>query len=232
MKISIIVPVYNVAPYLRDCLESILGQTFVDWECICVDDGSTDGSAAILEEYAAADSRIRVIHQANKGVSAARNVAIDVTRGEWLGFLDADDTIDPGWFEKMIGHAKDDVDIVHADSRYCFEGRGSSGDGTYRTFLRDGWSQLNIVRYSIVGTTRYPVGMRLKEDVVFFASIALKTNRIAWVRELGYKYRLRKDSAIAVHVAEADCLRFAEEIARLKLPREDLARTLGYDLVQ
>jgi len=231
VKFSIIVPVYNVAPYLRDCLSSVQAQTFTDWECICIDDGSADGSGAILDEYAAKDARFKVVHQQNRGVSAARNVAIDMARGEWLGFLDADDMIDADWFKRMICHARDDVDMVHADSRYCFEGRGSSGDGTYRTFLRDGWSQLNLVRRSAVGASRYPVGMRLKEDVVFFAGLALKANRIAWVREQGYRYRSRIDSAIAAHVSEDDSLRFAEEMLNLRLPREDLGRTLGYDLV-
>ena len=91
LKFSIIIPVYNVAPYLRECLDSVLKQTFTDWEAICVDDGSTDGSGAILDEYAAKDKRFRVIHQANAGVSAARNAALDIMNGEWVGFLDADD---------------------------------------------------------------------------------------------------------------------------------------------
>jgi len=120
MTFSIIIPVYNVAPYLRECLDSVLAQTYTDWEAICVDDGSTDGSGAILDEYAekvrrsrsevkgggeGQDSRsrsrttncqlptIRVIHQENKGVSAARNAALDVAQGEWIGFLDGDDAI-------------------------------------------------------------------------------------------------------------------------------------------
>lgn len=88
---SIIVPVYNVASWLRECLDSIKNQTFGDWEAICVDDGSTDGSPAILDEYAARDSRFRVIHKSNGGVSSARNAALDVARGDWLMFLDGDD---------------------------------------------------------------------------------------------------------------------------------------------
>lgn len=95
MKLSVIVPVYNVAPYLRECLDSLLAQTCADWEAVCVDDGSTDGSGAILDEYAANDPRFRVIHQKNAGVSAARNAAIDVAKGEWIAFLDADDAVSP-----------------------------------------------------------------------------------------------------------------------------------------
>ena len=90
---SIIIPVYNVAPYLRDCLDSVLTQTFTDWEAICVDDGSTDGSGAILDEYAARDPRFRVIHQPNAGVSAARNKALAKAKGVWIAFLDGDDML-------------------------------------------------------------------------------------------------------------------------------------------
>lgn len=80
MTFSIIIPVYNVAPYLRECLDSVLAQICTDWEweAICVDDGSTDGSGAILDEYAARDGRFKVIHQTNAGVSAARNAALNV----------------------------------------------------------------------------------------------------------------------------------------------------------
>ncbi len=92
---SIIVPVYNVAPYLREALDSVLAQTFADWECLCVDDGSTDGSGAILDEYAAKDSRFRVFHKENGGVSSARNLALDNAKGGWFWFVDADDMIHP-----------------------------------------------------------------------------------------------------------------------------------------
>lgn len=82
---SIIIPVYNVAPYLRECLDSVLAQTLGDWECICVDDGSTDGSGAILDEYAAMETRFRVIHQANAGVAGARNRGLNAARGSGFG---------------------------------------------------------------------------------------------------------------------------------------------------
>ena len=103
MKFSVIIPVYNVEPYLRICLDSVLAQTFTDWEAICVDDGSTDGSGAILDEYAALDSRFRVIHQSNAGVSAARNAALDVATGEMVMFLDADDVWSSQCLETVAG---------------------------------------------------------------------------------------------------------------------------------
>ena len=93
---SIIIPVYNVAPYLRECLDSVLGQTFVDWEAICVDDGSTDDSATILDEYAEKDSRFRIFHNVNAGVSAARNIALDMAKGTYIAFLDGDDLFSDG----------------------------------------------------------------------------------------------------------------------------------------
>lgn len=90
---SIIIPVYNVAPYLRECLDSVLAQTFIDWECLCVDDGSTDESGTILDEYAQKDPRFRIFHQPNAGVSAARNLGLDNAKGEWTLFVDSDDYI-------------------------------------------------------------------------------------------------------------------------------------------
>ena len=93
-KVSIIVPVYNVEQYLRQCLDSILVQTFTDWECILVDDGSTDCSKDICDEFANKDSRFRVVHKKNGGVSSARNKGIELSRGVYITFVDADDTID------------------------------------------------------------------------------------------------------------------------------------------
>ncbi len=94
-RFSIIVPVFNVAPYLREALDSVWAQTFPDWECLCVDDGSTDGSGAILDEYAAKDPRFKVFRQANAGAGAARNRGLEAAKGDWLLFLDGDDCFLP-----------------------------------------------------------------------------------------------------------------------------------------
>ena len=90
-KISVVVPVYKVEPYLRKCLDSIVNQTYRNLEIILVDDGSPDNCGAICDEYAAGDSRIRVIHQENGGVSSARNAGLSAVTGEWVGWVDSDD---------------------------------------------------------------------------------------------------------------------------------------------
>ena len=111
--VTIIVPVYNVEQYLRECLDSIVDQTLTDWECICVDDGSTDSSSDILAEYARADSRFRIIRQENAGPSAARNAALDISEGEFLYFCDSDDEIEPQTLESLVGLCeKNDLDQV------------------------------------------------------------------------------------------------------------------------
>ena len=93
-RITVIIPVYNVKSYLSTCLGSLVDQTFGDWECICVDDGSTDGGGALLDEYAAQDNRFAIIHQSNQGVEFARQMALDRARGEYIAWLDADDYMD------------------------------------------------------------------------------------------------------------------------------------------
>jgi len=103
--ISIIVPVYKVEKYLCRCINSILAQTFTDFECILIDDGSPDNCPAICEDYAAKDSRIVVIHQKNTGVSAARNAGLDVAKGEWIGFVDGDDWCEQDMFKVLYENA-------------------------------------------------------------------------------------------------------------------------------
>lgn len=112
-ELTIIVPVYKVEPYLRRCIDSILNQTFRDFELILIDDGSPDNCGAICDEYAEKDGRITVIHQKNQGVSAARNAGLDIARGTYLGFVDSDDWIEPEMYETMITTAKEkNVDVV------------------------------------------------------------------------------------------------------------------------
>lgn len=100
-EISIIIPVYNSTEYLSACLGSVLAQSFTDWEAVCIDDGSTDGSSAILAEYAAKDERIRVLTQENTGPGAARNRGLQAARGKYITFVDADDEVAPQYLESL-----------------------------------------------------------------------------------------------------------------------------------
>jgi glycosyltransferase involved in cell wall biosynthesis len=102
LTLSVIVPVYNTEEYLEDCIKSILKQSFKDFELIIVNDGSTDGSSAIINKYAATDSRIVVIDTVNKGVSNARNLGLRAAKGTYVGFVDSDDTIVPDMYQKLI----------------------------------------------------------------------------------------------------------------------------------
>lgn len=115
MQISIIIPVYNASRYLRECMDSVLAQTFGDFEVLLVDDGSTDGSGEACDGYARQDGRIRVFHKENGGVSSARNLGLDHARGEWICFADADDWLEPDCLETLMAHASPKVDLVVAD---------------------------------------------------------------------------------------------------------------------
>lgn len=110
--LSVIVPVYNVAQYLPECIESILAQTFRDFELILVDDGSTDGSGHICDEYKKKDARIRVVHQENGGVTKARKTGVEDAKGEWICFVDADDTIPTNSLESLVLGVSKGTDIV------------------------------------------------------------------------------------------------------------------------
>ena len=121
-KISVIVPVYNVEPYVRECIESICGQTYRHLEIILVDDGSTDQSGAICDEYARKDSRVQIVHQKNGGLSAARNTGIAMATGEYISLIDSDDFIGRQMLERMLAAAK----ASHADIVIC---DGGSTDG-------------------------------------------------------------------------------------------------------
>ena len=105
-KISVIIPCYNVEKYLRECLDSVVNQTLKDIEIICVNDGSTDGTQKILEEYAQKDDRILLINKPNGGLSLARNTGMEKMRGEYVAFLDSDDWVDLDFYEKLYNAAK------------------------------------------------------------------------------------------------------------------------------
>ncbi len=117
-KVSVIIPVYNMERFVGACLDSVLNQTFKDFECICVNDGSTDGTLNILKKYAEKDGRIKLIDQSNQGGSAARNVGLNAAEGEWVSFLDNDDLYHPQYLELLLKYAQAydaDVSVCNYD---------------------------------------------------------------------------------------------------------------------
>ncbi len=137
-SVSIIIPVYNVEPYLRECLESVVRQTRKDIEIICVNDGSTDGSGAILKEYADKDERMAVLEQENAGQSSARNLGMQSARGEYLYFMDSDDTLERAAMEVLYEEAtRNQLDVLYFDGDAFFEGKGlESTHGHYAAYYQ------------------------------------------------------------------------------------------------
>ena len=134
-KVSVVIPVCNVEQYLRECLDSALAQTLHDIEIICVDDGSKDGSPAILDEYAEKDSRIKVIHKPNAGYGHTMNVGLDAATGEYFAILESDDIIKPNMYEVLYNTAKEhDLDVIKSDHE-VFVGEPGSRDFTYKNIL-------------------------------------------------------------------------------------------------
>ena len=215
---SIVVPVFNTAPYLRECLDSVLAQLFDNWECICVDDGSTDGSGTILDEYVARDNRFKVLHQANAGVSAARNAALDIARGEWLCFLDADDKVADYWLQNIAQGAKDhpEADWIRTSYRDWHEGREplpwpedsphrreervfkNVPEIVWKQMASAGFIVLNVYRRSMVGILRFDTSIWFAEDACFSADYMHRSKCLLTIPDDSYRYRLRADSATHV----------------------------------
>ena len=178
-KISIIVPVYKVEKYLRRCLDSIVAQTFTDWECILIDDGSPDGSGKICDEYAETDSRFKVIHQENKGVSAARNAGIDMAKGEWVTFVDSDDWMDVEMLLELHSVAKKhDADVVVSgitewneslQKRRKFSQKVGQLDmpQDIEWYMQAPWAKLYNRMFLEKYHIRFPIGIALAEDLYF-----------------------------------------------------------------
>ena len=143
MKFSVIIPVYNVEQYLCDCLDSIVAQSYRDYEVICVNDGSTDGSLAILEEYQQKYPQITIISQPNKGLSAARNAGIQAAKGDYLFFLDSDDWIETDTL-KILAEKQNGEDLLCFNGRRCFEdGTTEEPDSGIEESQLTGWEYYN-----------------------------------------------------------------------------------------
>ena len=153
--LSIIVPVYNVCAFLEQCIDSILAQTFTDYELILVDDGSTDGSGEICDRYARLDGRIKVIHKENGGVVSARKAGIKAASGAYAGYVDGDDWIDPHMYEKMVHYMqKYDCDLIMCDVANENKSLPFSS-GSTRVDIEDGYYDLQRLKEKILPNMIY-----------------------------------------------------------------------------
>lgn len=196
--ISIIVPVYNVERYLRECLDSIAQLKAFSWEAILIDDGSTDSSGAICDEYAKREPKFRVIHQKNAGVSAARNAGLDAAKGEWIWFVDSDDSINPD-FEISNPEVFDDADYVLFDMRKFRDGEELNTlehqKGTVK--CTDLSKNDFLCKYQCNHHQRlaFCLGTRVGEDLEFQYKYLTRCQRPARLDAVLYNYRLREGSA-------------------------------------
>ncbi len=204
IKISIIIPVYNVEKYLRRCLDSLINQTLQDIEIICIDDCSTDNSLNILQEYAERDKRIRVItSEQNSGAAVARNRGLEIAQGEYLGFVDSDDAVDKSYYEELYKKAKEkDYDIVKC-RRKNINTDGSISESPLnlniekfgRYFFTYEW-QTGIYRSDLVfkNHINFPPECVKAQDCVFLNKVVLKSKNIALINNVYYHYYKRNDS--------------------------------------
>lgn len=210
-KISIIVPVYNVEKYLRECLDSICGQTMREIEIICVDDGATDSSGAILDEYAAKDARVQVVHKQNGGQGSARNVGLNRARGEYVLFVDSDDFLSTELCEKAYAKSEEassdltlfyysEVDETHVREVSFPESSllGTSRLGNMKALFELGpmiWKMLWRRSFIEENALRYVEGTQW-EDCIFLTHASFIVQKVALLPESLYFYRVNPNSCM------------------------------------
>ena len=230
-KISVITPVYKVENYLRKCVDSILVQTFSDFELFIVDDGSPDGCGKIADEYEKIDSRVHTIHKENGGISSARNVAIDIAEGDYITFIDSDDDVELDLVEYLYNILKNfnckmsvcthniiKKKKVKKSFNLKADYKLSSRDCIKRLLYNDGidtsaWAKL--YDKSLFDNIRYPVG-KLFEDIATTYKFFIKAKEIACGHLAKYNYRLRENSIVTkkFNISKLDLLESTDNMAK------------------
>lgn len=210
-KISIIVPVYNVELYLNDCINSILKQTYKNFEVLLINDGSTDSSSKICNELASIDNRIRVFHKENQGVSSARNLGLKEAKGEWICFVDSDDWIDHNTLENILPKENNDIDFVqfgfkqvNEQKKIIMQSKLPNVDlkidkhtylstNLYHSAICGYLIKLNLIRkYNII----FPDKIKYGEDQAFILKAMTCCHNVYILNKCLYNYRYREGSAM------------------------------------
>lgn len=215
--ISVIIPVYNAEDYLERCIESVLRQSFLDYEVLLIDDGSTDSSIDICNYYAKSNARICAYHKENAGVSSARNLGLQHAKGKWIAFIDSDDWVDPFYLEHLIGHTTDDIDLVFSYAtiffndgkflRETFPIKNISSDEIESAFVENElhghtapWSKLYRRELIEKIELRYCEGMHIGEDAVFLYSYILHCRNLYISNDADYFYSFETADSLTKRV--------------------------------
>lgn len=214
VQVSIIVPVYNVKRYLTECLDSILSQTYNNYELILIDDGSTDGSEAICDEFAEKDSRIIVIHKENGGIAEARNLGISKAKGEYICFVDSDDIVATTYIQVLYENViKEDAGIVMCDYYHFNDGETitkairqknkekiviTENEMEDKAFSAENTVKISIpfnkiYKKSLFDRVKYPSG-KIHEDAYVYHHLLHESGQIVFLPDVMYFYRKRADS--------------------------------------
>lgn len=224
--ISVIIPVYNARPYLARCLDSLLTQDYPHKEIILVNDGSTDGSDSLCDVYAARASEIRVLHQPNRGPSAARNAGLAVMQGTWVAFVDSDDEVHPNYLSLLYRHSRE-ADIIQAVSRHMPEGFPPIHD-TYRQRQftpKEALESLlyqqcidasvhgKLIRSELFRDNRFDPRYQVYEDLDLISRLIPLTRNIRWIDLPLYSYLKKNEGQLcSVSIRRTDAFDVCEEI--------------------
>lgn len=207
MKVSVVIPVYNTKAYLLKCIESLLAQTYSDFELILVDDGSTDGSSELCDTCVGKDKRIRVYHQQNKGASAARNLGVSHAQGEWVCFVDSDDVVLPDYLKDMVDAVEEDAGLVMSSIKHVrhagiiHEDVTVSGKEMVRYLLDhhilvDSGPVAKLFSHRILKDHQlsFPEGIHYGEDMVYFYRYLNCVDKVVLRCKENYLVSLREGS--------------------------------------
>ena len=234
-KISVIVPVYNAEKYLRRCIDSILAQTFTDFELLLIDDGSQDESGEICDQYALIDSRIKVYHNSNQGASASRNIGLSMAIGDYVSFIDADDWIQPTFYEDFGGNDNFSYDIyfqnfvLHKADGSCVikeltpislrEGNPHEAIFYLIKEVKFGWSWIKLFNRSIIeeNEIRFDESVNLKEDEIFAYQYCKYIKTICIRSQAGYHYYIHGNSLTRTFKSPKEYVRISKILRKESL---------------
>lgn len=178
-KISVIIPIYNAETYLENCLESIKNQSFTDYEVLLIDDGSTDNSGKICDSFATEDSRFHAIHKSNGGVSSARNTGIDQTKGEWICFIDSDDTVEKDYLLHLYQGVNQQKDILIIQGFKTILPKGQSRVRTFETRLYTASDMYQLFQFLNINRSGYPFAKLYNAPII-------RQNQIRFIEQIHY----------------------------------------------